>query len=218
MSKGIHTTCGNTSGPRKTRGLDQYDTPPSAVEPLLQVERLPPKLWEICAGNDCIVNVLRDHGHYVVANDIATDGVNFLQPRVAPPGVGAIVTNPPFILAAEFVAHGLKLVPQVIILERIQFLESDTRADLFDSGKLARVHVFRNRVPRTHLAGWTGNRASPAMMLAWFVFLRGQNVSLSSGIRRSALTPNGTLYRVPADSAAPAMTSMSTPLVEMRRL
>jgi hypothetical protein len=177
MSKAIHTTAGNHSGPRKTRGLDAYDTPACAVEALLGAERLPPRLQDPCAGNNCIVNVLRDHGHDVVASDITTDGIDFLQQRKAPPGVGAIVTNPPFILAAEFVTHGLKLVSQVIVLERIQFLESEARADLFDAGKLVRVHVFRNRVPRMHAANWAGKKAAPAMALAWFVFHRDHDGS-----------------------------------------
>jgi hypothetical protein len=176
MSKAIHTTAGNTCGPRKTRGLDQYDTPPCAVRALLRAERLPPKLLEPCDGNGS--NVLRDHGHEVVTSDIATDGIDFLQLREAPPGVGGIVTNPPFILAAEFVTHGLTLVPQVIILERIQFLEGDNRADFYSAGKLVRILIFRNRVPRMHKAGWTGNRASPGMTLAWFVFLRDHDGSL----------------------------------------
>jgi hypothetical protein len=177
MPKAIHTTAGNTCGPRRTRGFDQFDTPTCAVKALLGAEVLPTRLWEPCAGNDAIANVLRGHGHDVVTNDIAADGVDFRQHRKAPPGVGGIVMNPPFLLATEFVAHGLELVPLVIALERIQFLEGDVRAALYDAGKLARVHVFRNRVPRMHRADWAGNRASPAMMLAWFVFRRDHDGS-----------------------------------------
>jgi hypothetical protein len=177
MSKAIHATAGNHAGPRKARGFDVYDTPPCAVEALLRAEPLPRKLWEPCAGSGCIVSVLRRHGHDVVASDITTDGIDFLKQRKAPPGVGAIVTNPPFILAAEFVTHGLELVPQVVILERIQFLESDARADLYAAGQLAWVHVFQNRVPRMHAAGWAGKKAAPAMALAWFAFRRDHDGS-----------------------------------------
>ena len=69
-------------------------------------------------------------------------------------------------------ATGRRVVPKVVVLERIQFLESDTRAALFDAGKLARIWVFRKRLPRMHRADWTGKRASAAMVLAWFVFDR----------------------------------------------
>jgi hypothetical protein len=116
--------------------------------------------------------VLRAHGRRVVCTDIATDGVDFRERTKAPPGTQAIVANPPFSLAADFVRHGLKLVPKVVILERIQFLESDDRTDLIEGGDLARVLVFADRVPRMHKEGWNGKRSSPAMCLAWFVFER----------------------------------------------
>ena len=104
---------------------------------------------------------------------ISSDGIDFRDRTEAPPDVQAIVANPPFSLAADFVRHGLKLVPKVAILERIQFLESEDRTDILESGDLARVLVFADRVPRMHKAGWNGKRSSAAMCLAWFVFERG---------------------------------------------
>ena len=140
---------------------------------MARVEQLPHGVWEAC-GDDAsaIATILRATGRCVVCTDIRTDGINFLDRTTAPRGVEAIVTNPPFSLAADFVRHGLALVPKVVVLERIQFLESDTRAALFDAGKLARIWVFRKRLPRMHRADWTGKRASAAMVLAWFVFDR----------------------------------------------
>ena len=69
--------------------------------------------------------------------------------------------------------HGLKLVPKVLLLERIEFLESEDRTDVIEGGGLARVLVFADRVRRMHKAGWNGKRSLPAMCLAWFVFERG---------------------------------------------
>jgi hypothetical protein len=172
MSRAIHTTAGNHAGPRSTRGFESYATPPSATEALMRAEKLPHRVWEPCSGTGHIARVLRAAGHIVDENDLAADGVDFRDQLKAPPGTAAIVTNPPFSLAADFVAHGLTLVPVVAILERIQFLESDARGALFDSGKLERVLIFRNRVPRMHAEGWTGKHAAPAMTLAWFVFRR----------------------------------------------
>jgi hypothetical protein len=177
-NQAIHVTAGNHAAPKAQRGLDSYKTPRCAVEPLITVEPLPLGCWDPCGDDtDNIAIALRAHGKTVVATDIARDGIDFHDRRAAPPGMQAIVTNPPFSLAADFVRHGLLLVPKVAILERIQFLESETRAGLFDAGKLARVFIFRNRVPRMHKEGWTGNRASPAMMLAWHVFLRDHDGS-----------------------------------------
>jgi hypothetical protein len=46
--------------------------------------------------------------------------------------VGAIVTNPPYKLADQFVEHALTLCPRVIMLLRLAFLESRRRSDLID--------------------------------------------------------------------------------------
>ena len=169
----IHTTAGNHTGPRRQRGFDSYATPACAVEALVRAEPLPLICWEACGTEDsAIATVLRAHGRRVVCTDITTDGVDFRNWLTAPTDAQAIVMNPPCSLAADFVRHGLTLAPKVVILERIQFLESESRTDLFDAGKLVRIWVFRDRVPRMHRANWTGKRASAAMMLAWFVFDR----------------------------------------------
>ena len=54
----------------------------------------------------------------------------------------AIITNPPYMLAEQFVGHALRLCPRVIMLLRLAFLESERRTDIY-GGRLARVDVFR---------------------------------------------------------------------------
>jgi methylase of polypeptide subunit release factors len=105
---------------------DVYETPPEAVQALLRVERLPHRVWEPCCGPGSIVRVLRDAGHDVVAADLNDHGcpdsaarIDFLMERATPAGVDAVVTNPPYALAAEFVAHALGLVPRVVMLLRL---------------------------------------------------------------------------------------------------
>jgi len=84
-----------------------------------------------------------------------------------------ILTNPPFSLAEEFVEHALELCPHVIMLLRLAFLESERRSRILDTGSLARIHVFRRRLPMMHRDSWTGPKASSAMAFAWFVWDRG---------------------------------------------
>ena len=163
---------GNARGRLRDRGDDVYETPAAAVEALLSVELLPAHIWEPCCGSGRIVEVLRAHGHCVTASDLVGDRIDFLIERRAPDGVEALVTNPPFKLAADFVRHGLALVPMVAMLLRLNFLESAARSDLIDSGRLARVHVFADRLPRMHRQGWEGPRASSTTAFAWFVWLR----------------------------------------------
>jgi len=158
---------------------DRYDTDPVAVRALLKVEKLPQKIWEPCCGTGNIVRVLRAAGHQVLATDLHARGCpksstrDFLKP--APKFVGvadAVVTNPPYALAEQFIVTALSRVPLVIALLRLAFLESDRRSYLLDTGLLARVHVFANRLPMMHRDGWDGNRASSAIAFAWFVFVR----------------------------------------------
>lgn len=159
------------------RGDDLYETPPAAVEALLRVEQLPRRVWEPCCGPGSVVKVLRAAGHDVVATDLndwkcpqSEHGVDFLAQRQAPDGVTAVVTNPPYKLADAFVAHALELVPKLCVLLRLAFLESARRTPILESGRLARIHVFRNRLPMMHRFGWTGRRTSSSIAFAWFVF------------------------------------------------
>lgn len=174
---------GLSTMPRKhplvERGDDLYETPAEAVLALLKVERLPACIWEPCAGRGRIVAVLRNAGHRVLASDLGDygdpthfAGRDFLLETKAPDGCNAIITNPPYKLATEFVRHGLKLCPKVVMLLRLAFLEGVGRSDILD-GPLARMWVFRNRLPRMHRDGWAGNRVSSSIAFAWFVFERG---------------------------------------------
>jgi hypothetical protein len=167
-------TRGNAAGRLKDRGDDVYETPPSPVEALLRVETLPSHLWEPCWPSDApggIAAVLRAHGHQVTASDLRGDRIDFLMEWRAPEGVEGIVTNPPFKLAAEFVRHGLVLVPYVAMLLQVTFLEGERRIDIIDGGKLARVHVFIDRLPKMHREGWQGPRLEKeGAPFAWIIW------------------------------------------------
>lgn len=168
--------------PLKDRGNDLYETPPVAVAALLRAETLPDHIWEPACGPGSIARSLRAAGHRVTATDLVDYASpdqdearqDFLFAREAPPGVQAIVTNPPFKLAGEFVEHGIRLCPKVIMLLRLAFLESERRTPILDSGHLARVHVFRNRLPMMHRAGEgiveAERQNSSALAFAWFVW------------------------------------------------
>jgi hypothetical protein len=158
------------------RGLDFYETPPEATRALLDVESFDGVIWEPANGRGAISRVLRAAGHRVVATDIADygapdaiAGVDFLTQLAAPDGVKIVVTNPPFRFADEFVRRTLILVPRAVFLLGLAFLEGVGRSDFLDSGQLARVHVFRNRISM-HRDGWTGPRESSAIAFGWFVW------------------------------------------------
>lgn len=159
------------------RGLDLYSTPSVAVEALLRVEQIPHTIWEPAAGRGAIVRVLRDRGHAVIASDIHDYGGlhfvgDFLTQERMPTGCEAVLTNPPFQIAERFVAHALGLSPLVIMLLRLAFMESERRCSILEGRGLARVHVFRKRLPMMHRDGWQGRKANSGMAFAWFVWDR----------------------------------------------
>jgi hypothetical protein len=164
------------------RGNDCYPTTPGATRALLQAEPVPHFAWDPACGTGNITAELRAAGHEVVATDIADYGipitapsyygVDFLLEQQAPARCEAIVCNPPYKLAPQFVRHALTLVPFTAMLLRLAFLESASRADILEGGQLAHVLVFRRRLPMMHRHNWTGNRASNSMCFAWFVWRR----------------------------------------------
>jgi hypothetical protein len=159
-----------------------YETPAVAVEALLRVHLLPAgTIWEPACGRGAIANVLRTHGHAVVCTDLidysvdptARYGVDFLEMTELPAGVTTVVTNPPYMLANEFVAHALQLCPHVVMLLRLAFLESERRSPILDGAGLKRVFVFRKRLPMMHRDGWEGRKANSGMAFAWMFWERG---------------------------------------------
>ena len=161
------------------RGLDLYETHGCAVHALLRVEKLPRWIWEPAAGHGAIVNVLRAAGHEVLASDIADynepthfAGRDFLAESKLPDGAEAIVTNPPYQWVEQFVAHALDLCPIVIMLLRLAFMESERRCGILEDRGLARIHVFRKRLPMMHRAEWAGRKANSGMAFARFVWDR----------------------------------------------
>ena len=186
-------SCQVQRSPYSERGLDLYETPSVAVEALLRVEQLPHRIWEPACGRGAIVNVLRAHGHEVVASDLMNYGVpitapgyygvDFLMERRAPVGTQAIVTNPPFMLAEQFIAHAIDLCPLVIMLLRLAFFEAGSgrtkkaalRRYVLDENPPARIYVFRRRLPMLHRDGWEGRKANSGMALSWWIWDRAHS-------------------------------------------
>jgi hypothetical protein len=165
--------------PLSERADDLYETPAVAVEALLRHERLPHRLWDPCCGPGNIVNLLRAAGHEVIGSDLVDyhDPTHlyrrdFLMELKAPDGCEGVVMNPPFKLAEEFIAHALDLSPLVIALLQLAFMESERRTRILEGRGLARIHVFRRRLPMMHRAGWEGRKANSGMAFAWFVWNR----------------------------------------------
>lgn len=179
MTAALNMNTGNRVHSIKERGNDLYETPAVAVRALLKVESVPLTVWEPACGPGAIVRELRATGRAVLATDLvpygcedSASGRDFLMEFSSPPGIPAIVTNPPFKLAEEFAEHAIGLVPEVYLLMRVAFLEG-LRWERALRPHLARVHVFAPRLPMMHRDGWDGPiNSNSGMAFGWFSFQR----------------------------------------------
>jgi hypothetical protein len=153
---------------------DFYPTPRGGTLALLSVEAFPTLVWEPACGNGAISRVLQERGHKVISEDLiyrsyGVGGRNFLTNRI--PKADAIVTNPPFTLAEEFikVAYGLG-VGKFAYLMKLAALEGISRSYLLQRTGLARLWVFRNRILMTR--NGEDPHGSGMIAFAWFVWDR----------------------------------------------
>jgi hypothetical protein len=147
---------------------DLYHTPDWVTRTLLPVLRPVSCVWEPAAGHGKMAETLRAAGYDVVATDIA-DGVDFLAEK-RNRGAEAIVTNPPFNRAREFVEHALDLMEQtrgqVAMLLRTDFDHAITRQHLFGS-----CRVFAKKLVLTKRIVWYERpKAAPSFNHAWYIW------------------------------------------------
>ncbi len=191
----------------KERKDDLYETPACATRALLRTGVLDEvraewslakgsvALWEPCAGRGAIARELIADGWDVARQDLvahpgADEGiitpVDFLMERSAPGQFRpcpAIVTNPPYKLADDFIRHGLTLVPHVIVLLRLMAIEGAGRADLMDR-HCRTVYAGIERLPAMHREGWDGPKVSNSgAPFAWFHFTAAR-VTGATALRR----------------------------------
>ena len=89
-------------------------------------------------------------------------------------GMAFNIVDTPFKIVGKFTRHALDLAPPMIVfLLRLAFMETKGRSSILEGAGLARIHVFRNRLPMMHRAGWQGRKANSGMSFAWFVWVRG---------------------------------------------
>lgn len=153
---------------------DFYPTPPYATNKLLEVEAFHGLTWEPACGDGAISKVLHDDGLSVVSSDLVPRGfgdspVDFLDTFRA---VDNIITNPPFVLAQEFIEHAKKCADKKIAMFlKTTFLEGARRYPMFIDKEfpLARMYQFCKRV-RLDKNGINTGCKSGMIAFAWFVW------------------------------------------------
>jgi len=151
---------------------DFYPTPFPVTEALLQVESFGRDIWEPACGDGAICKVLESAGHHVAASDLmdrgfGETGVNYFDVSKAP--ARQMITNPPFVLAEDWVKHAKELkVEKFALLVKLAFLEGVERSRLLQDSGLSRVWVFKRRV--TFTRNGEEQRGTGMIAFAWFVW------------------------------------------------
>lgn len=165
MSLGVLLPGGNPAPRHKD---DFYATPPEATLALvLEVGHLIGSVvHEPCCGAGDMASVLVLCGYQVVATDLVDrgyglSGIDYLQDRNRAP---ALITNPPYKLAKQFIQHALDQEPAFCaMLLKSTFWNA--------AGRLALHERFppKMTLPLTWRLDWTGG-GSPILECTWFVW------------------------------------------------
>jgi len=181
MSNSVSLITGGKSKTWQREKHDFYATPEETTRAILDVLVLEGSILEPACGIGHISKVLKEY--YPENEIISTDlidrgfgegGIDFLSHDYGR-RFDNIITNPPFKLAKEFVEKALTIAnDKVIMLMKIQFLESKGRREFLENSPLKYVYCFSERQP-TMRNGWkinpkTGKPWSSALFLAWFVW------------------------------------------------
>ena len=150
---------------------DYYPTPPECTYALLskELEHLQGmKVWECAGGNGAISKVLEEEGLEVYSSDLVDrgygdHGIDFLWTMKT--DCQAIITNPPFNLAEQFITHALDdlKVDYLAMLLKGQYWHAKKRAALFERHPPAVVY------PMTWRPDFM-KRGSPTMDFQWSVW------------------------------------------------
>lgn len=160
---------------------DLYPTPVDCTYSLLPhlVDLLPPdaKVWEPACADGQMVQPLREFGYNVMATDLrptvagGEGGVDFLGPDTVYHRMqyDAVITNPPFVAAEQFIRRSLQVAPVVVMLLKAQYWNTKNRKKLFWETKPYKELNLTWRP--AFLEAERGK--SPLMDCSWLVWVRG---------------------------------------------
>ena len=183
-SNSIFKTIGASSHTdQKRERNDFYATAPIAIDLLKKKVELPHNILEPACGSGCLSLRLEQLGHDVYSSDIIDRGFGNVKDfftMTEPPFEDdfAIVTNPPYKMATEFVVHSLALVPDgslVCMFLKTTFAESKGRYEkIFRNSPPYRVLQCIERVLCAKNADFvTQQKQGSAVAYAWWIWKKG---------------------------------------------
>lgn len=161
---------------------DFYATDPIAIDKLLEVENPSKYIWECAAGENHLVNRLKEKGYDVYSTDVIErkakldDVLDFLKIEKRNYDNFDILTNPPYKYAKEFVLKSLDLLPQgnkIYMFLKLTFLEGKARRkEIFDKFPPKNIYVFSDRIACAKNGNF-GQASGSAVAYAWYVWEKG---------------------------------------------
>lgn len=156
----------------RSSNYDRCQTPGYALDPLLPYLPKDWYIWECAAGRGNLVSTLQYYGYTVTGTDIEWDDMDFFQcgPEFVP-YYDAIVTNPPYSVKYQWLAHCYELGKPFALLMPVEMIGTKTGARLFDKYGIEIIYP----TPRINFfmpeAGYTGNGAQ--FPTAWYCWKLG---------------------------------------------
>lgn len=170
---GKNFSCNNLGQRKKS---DFYETPYSMTSQFIEAENIPKK-WKIlepACGDGAIVKVLEKYEYSVIGKSIE-HGNDFLDENQR---YDAIITNPPFSLAFEFINKAKEISNYIAMLLPLSYLHGKQRYDTIYSDTtfpLSKVYVFTRYPMLGDPLRSDGKYRTGMMVYAWFVWIKGAN-------------------------------------------
>lgn len=173
---------------RQSANNEFYATNPKATRALLQREPFEGSLFlEPCVGMGHIANEIKEMYPEAAIDciDIVDRGypktkvADFLTADISG-RYDAIITNPPYSLALEFIEKSLLLLKEngkIAMFLKLQFLEGEKRRQLFNNYPPSKIYVFRKRMPTWRNGepkDENGKNWATTICHAWFIWEAGK--------------------------------------------
>lgn len=150
---------------RKPGKMDNCQTPPYAIQPLVPYLRITDRIWEPAAGEGLMETALTPHVHSVVGTDIV-DGVDFFH-ALAPMMTTKLITNPPYSMKPAWVKQCIHFgLPWALLMPAECWFTAGIQDLVRTIGM--EVIICRQRVNfKMPVKGWDSRAQFP---VAWFTW------------------------------------------------
>ena len=171
MSKGKNFSCNNLGQRIKD---DQYSTPYSLTQALLEREDFEEPILEPACGGKAMVKVLNDYGYDSTEFYDLIWGCDFMDEKEKYP---SIITNPPFGKAMQFILKCKEVcTDKFALILPLQYLHGNKRYHQIWMDKafpLKKVYVFTRYVLFGEPLRDDGKFHTGMISYAWFVWQKG---------------------------------------------